>query len=292
MPKLPQPGPPTAGDEYSGTLLETEEEIRQALLANAQGRERNTSARPAAAYRPTARPPVALLTVYDDGQNDGEQIRIRSPRFIIGRTRGDFSIPLDSRISSRHVEITYQRVGEMSRWLVTDLQSRHGLFVRVRRAAMADKAEILVGNGRYRFELPQRGSAKKGDRPQDERADSATEGWSEPGDSKIAPSLTELIGSRIGNRVILTQPEYWIGTDAACQIPRAQDPFCEPKHAHLYRARLGAWYADHNKSRNGLWLRVPQIPVDAAIQFQIGEQRFRLEVPDVGGGHARPSANQ
>ena len=95
------------------------------------------------------RPPVAVLTVFDDGKTDGEIIRIRDHRFIIGRTEGDFCIPLDGRISARHVEITHQVVGGLHRWVVTDLQSTHGMFVRVSRTVLADKAEFLVGNGRY-----------------------------------------------------------------------------------------------------------------------------------------------
>ena len=57
-------------------------------------------------------------------------------------------------MSARHVEITHQLVGGLHRWVVTDLQSTHGMFVRVSRTALADKAEFLVGNGRYRFDAP------------------------------------------------------------------------------------------------------------------------------------------
>ena len=97
---------------------------------------------------------MAVLTVFDDGKTDGEMIRIRDHRFIIGRTEGDLCIPLDGRMSARHVEITHQLVGGLHRWVVTDLQSTHGMFVRVSRTVLADKAEFLVGNGRYRFDAP------------------------------------------------------------------------------------------------------------------------------------------
>ena len=102
--------------------------------------------------RPGRRSP--FLTVFDDGRTDGEVIRLREPRFHIGRTEGDLRIPLDGRMSARHVEITYQNVGGLHRWVVTDLQSTHGLYVRVSRTVLADKAEFLVGNGRYRFDAP------------------------------------------------------------------------------------------------------------------------------------------
>jgi hypothetical protein len=92
------------------------------------------------------------------------------------------------------------------------------------------------------------------------------------------PALTEVLGDRIGNRVVLVKPEYWIGSSANCFICRPDDPFCEPRHTRIYRTPKGHWFAEHNKSRNGLWLRMPQVSVETSLQFQIGEQRFRLKV--------------
>ena len=90
--------------------------------------------------------------------------------------------------------------------------------------------------------------------------------------------MTELIGNEIGNRMLLVKHEYWIGSDPSCPICRPDDPFCEPRHVRLYRAPKGAWHAEHNKTQNGLWLRMPQITVESVVQFQIGEQRFQLKV--------------
>jgi pSer/pThr/pTyr-binding forkhead associated (FHA) protein len=264
--------------EHSGTLLETDEDVRQALLANLKAAAPKVDERPAEPFRPTARPPLALLTVYDDGEAEGEVIRIRAPRFIIGRTHGDLRIPFDNRISSRHVEITHQLVGGAHRWVVTDLQSRHGLFVRVSRALLTDKAEILVGRGRYRLDAPsgdQPDATKNfGDRPDS----NDTHGLSEGAGAFRPPALTEVLGKDIGNRVLLVKREYWIGSNAVCEVCRSDDPFCEPRHARVYCDNKGQWFADHNKSRNGLWLRMSQVRAEATIQFQIGEQRFRLKV--------------
>jgi pSer/pThr/pTyr-binding forkhead associated (FHA) protein len=264
--------------EHSGTLLETDEEIRQAILGGFKGPAPRVETRPTAPFRPTARPPLALLTVCDDGEDDGEIIRIRTGRFIVGRTHGDLKIPFDHRMSSRHVEITHQLVGGSHRWVLTDLQSRHGLFVRVRRALLTDGAEFLVGRGRYRLDVPEpeREELRKdlAARPDS----SETHGLSEGAGSFRPPALTELLGKEIGNRVLLVKPEYWIGSDTVCAICRADDPYCEPRHARVYCDERAQWFADHNKSQNGLWLRMSQVKLDGAIQFQIGEQRFRLKV--------------
>ncbi len=285
--KPEQPGMPV---EHSGTLIETDDEIRQALLSEhkgalpQQGQAGAGIAPPApaagsaAAFRPTVRPPIALLTVFDDGKTAGEVIRIRSHRFIIGRTEGDFCIPLDNRMSARHVEITHQVVGGLHRWVVTDLQSTHGMFVRVSRTVLADKAEFLVGNGRYRFEAPVVDAGPTIDQMAGQPGFGATHGWDEGASAVRPPAVTELVGSDIGNRMLLVKNEYWIGSDPACPICRPDDPFCEPKHVRLYRGSRGSWHAEHHKTPNGLWLRMPQITVESLAQFQIGEQRFQLKV--------------
>jgi hypothetical protein len=289
------PGQPNFPVDRSQTVIETDEDIRQALLSGlkpAQPAVAPEPARPAevaapntvrpagagtSVFRPTVRPPVPILTVFDDGKTDGELIRVREPRFTIGRTEGDLRFPLDGRMSARHVEITHQVVGGLHRWVVTDLQSTHGMFVRVSKTHLADRAEILVGGGRYRFEQGQPDPGMTTDYPAAPNT-AATQGWSaEPGPFR-PPALTELLGREIGNRILLVKGEYWIGSEAGCAICRADDPFCEPKHVRVFRGARGGWQAEHNKTQNGLWLRMVQITVESMILFQIGEQRFKLKV--------------
>ena len=102
-------------------------------------------------FRPTGRPPVAVLTVCDDGKETGEKVRIRTARFVIGRTEGDLVLPHDELISARHLEIARHPAGAGDRWVITDLQSTNGFFVRISRGTLADGSELLVGGGRYRF---------------------------------------------------------------------------------------------------------------------------------------------
>ena len=286
-----QPNPPV---ERSGTLIETEDDIRQALQSGHKGRPPGPAvpaelspapappaqgaARPAVPFRPTVRPPVAVLTVFDDGKTDGEMIRIRDHRFTIGRTEGNLCIPLDGRISAKHVEITHQFVGGLHRWVVTDLQSMHGMFVRVSRTVLSDKAEFLVGNGRYRFDAPQADADQTADQAANAGNFSETQGLSDGPGQFRPPALTELLGKEIGNRALLVKNEYWIGSEPSCPICRPDDPFCEPRHVRIYRGgSRGGWHAEHHKTPNGLWLRMPQIMVESVAQFQIGEQRFQLK---------------
>ncbi len=236
----------------------------------------------ASPFRPTVRPAVPILTVFDDGKAEGETVRVRDPKFVIGRTEGQLQFPLDGRMSARHVEITLQSAGGKNRWVITDLQSTHGMFVRVTRVALVDKAEILVGNGRYRFDANQPDPGVTADElvesPGSGSGAGQTQGWSDGPGPFRPPALTELLGREIGNRALLVRPEYWIGSDPSCPIHRADDPFCEPQHVRVFRNPKGGWGAEHNKTQNGLWLRMPQIAVDAVVHFQVGEQRFRLKV--------------
>src|SRR5206468_9234612 len=92
LPRQPA-GQPHQAVERSSTVIETEEDVRQALLSGLKGRPEVPVSLPAAApappaqqqpapppiaarsaspFRPTARPPIALLTVFDDGRIDGE----------------------------------------------------------------------------------------------------------------------------------------------------------------------------------------------------------------------------
>jgi pSer/pThr/pTyr-binding forkhead associated (FHA) protein len=278
------PGPQNDTPERTGTVLETDEGIRRALLSGRKGQQQSVpveptpnAGRPASSFRPTIRPPTPTLTVFDDGRTDGAVIRLRQPKFTIGRTEGDLRFPMDGRMSARHVEITRQVVGGLQRWAVTDLQSTHGTFVRVSRTALADKAEFLVGNGRYRFDAGQPDRDVTADHVPRKPAPGETQGWADGPSSLRPPALTEVLGREIGSRVLLVKDEYWIGSEPTCAIWRPDDPFCEARHVRIFRGPRGGWYAEHNRTQNGIGLRMTQIMVDSTVQFQVGEQRFKLK---------------
>src|SRR5439155_19569987 len=58
-----------------------------------------------APYRPTQRPPMALLCILDDGSDEGEIVRLRADKYTLGRIEGDITIPHDALISARHAEL-------------------------------------------------------------------------------------------------------------------------------------------------------------------------------------------
>jgi pSer/pThr/pTyr-binding forkhead associated (FHA) protein len=225
--------------------------------------------------RPSQRPPMAVVCILDDGpiegrQIDGEWIRLRAESMVFGRAGGDVRIPHDGQISSEHAEIVREWTGSGWRWLLTDLGSTNGTFVRVGKTPLQHDSEILVGQGRYRFE--------SGGGPTEIYAPPESAGTMMPQPvasfRSLVPSLVEVAHGAPVNRFQLTAAEYLIGRDpAACAILRPDDPACDPRHARLYR-RGTHWYVKNEDSLNGLWLRGKSIPLSETCHFRLGEQRF------------------
>jgi pSer/pThr/pTyr-binding forkhead associated (FHA) protein len=278
------PGQPIS-EPVEGTRLESDEEIRQALQAR---RARLAAPAPAAqqgaqakapiiapvevepqAEQPVLRPPVALLCALDDGKADGEWVRLRADRTVIGRTEGDVRIPHDGAISGQHAELVRQRVASGYRWFLVDLKSTNGTFVRIGNTLLRHENELLIGTGRYRFEAAAAAAAPS----QASTAMQTTQAWSGAPIHALVSSLVEMGPAGPVRRINLTLPEYWIGRDAkSCPIARPDDVFV---NARLYRDVKGQWHIENNKSLNGLWLRIGEpMPLGCACQFRMGEQRF------------------
>ena len=193
----------------------------------------------AAIFRPTVRLAVAVLTVCDDGKLDGEVIRIRSPKFVIGRTEGDLKIPIDGRMSSRHVEITLQAAAERTGGLSPIFRARTvcscasaGPSWPIAPSSWSATAD--TASTRLRPRPTPRRPPSTNRTPQ---VSGETQGWADSASPFRPPAVTELVGNEIGNRMLLVKPEYWIGTDATCPICRSDDPFCEPRHVRLFRLK-------------------------------------------------------
>ena len=105
-----------------------------------------------ARFQPVQRPGIATLVVLDDGEEEGEILRIRRESFIIGRVQGDLVIPHDGNISGKHAEIVRRFEAGQWHWYLRDLQSTNGTFVRVAGGILRDGQEVMIGRSCYRFE--------------------------------------------------------------------------------------------------------------------------------------------
>jgi pSer/pThr/pTyr-binding forkhead associated (FHA) protein len=269
-----------------GTRLETEDDVRRALQMHrpaARGRLRVAKAAAAAddcprLFRPTLRPPTPILTVCDDGSEDGELIRVRKDRFVIGRTEGDLIIPHDTQISGRHAELRQSLVKEKHRWSLIDLHSTNGTYVRVGQAILEHGQEFVIGCTRFRFEnqptadsvLPKPTSA----------SEQSTRFWQPPASIGYSAAIVELTSAGEGARFLLDGPENWLGKDATCcQVVIPKDAVVSARHARIRRQDDGRWMLENNKSVNGVWLRVEQISFKGTCRFMLGEQKFTIQTP-------------
>ncbi len=217
-------------------------------------------------FRPTRRPPVPLLTVFDDGSEEGEQIRVRKEVFAIGRSEGDLVIAHDVQMSGRHAELRRSRHKDRYRWQLVDLKSTNGTYVRVGHAILRHGQEFIIGRTRYRFENPAAEAAAEAEPAV--KVAQTTQPWREGLSQSLLPVVVELLGEETGSRVKVTGREAWLGTDAAnCSIVLRDDPFAGAWHARIRLDDEGRWLIENNKSVNGVWLRIERLALKGTCHF-------------------------
>ena len=273
--------------QSSGTVLESAEEIRQAIQEarkppHSAGESPNESTdapqEPSATqpFRPRNRPPMAVLCVRFDEENEGQEIALFESPFVIGRVEGNLVIDHDSEISGRHAELI--RVFDNGRffWQLHDLKSTNGTFVRAAVALLKDQQEIFLGGRRYRFEI------KSPDDDADQKKSPATRKVQQApsrADQRPLANLVEVGDTGSEKRFAITSSEHWIGRDPRLCSIVLDDVMVSPRHARLYRDKQNRWLLANAKSLNGIWLRVSRIDLGNTAQFQLGEQRFSIRVP-------------
>ena len=224
-------------------------------------------------FRPVIRSAVPILTVIDDGSiDDGEQIRIRKDCFVIGRSSGDLTIPIDATMSSRHAEIRLTTSRGQREWTLHNLESVNGTFVRVGTAALAYDTIVLLGSRRFRLEKPAAGAS--------EVPDNDTVRIDQPADSgKDWPTLVESSGKPNALRFPLRSPKVTIGRKGSgCDI-QLDDPLVAAVHAELVADASGGWKLIGKVTRNGVWVSTPATTLTSYCFFQCGEQRFKFVIP-------------
>jgi len=233
-------------------------------------------------FRPSLRPPMGLLHVFDDGEDTGEVVRVRASSFVIGRVEGDLVIPHDGGISGRHAEIVRRVENGTTAWLLRDLNSTNGTFVRASTVILHHDQEVLIGGIGFRFTVPAQGYEAVDQHSAEWNATRKFEGLSRAGvvrpSSSPPPTLTEMAKSGQALSFSLTQGEHWLGRDPRQCSMVIEDPTVDPRHARIYRDDQDRWIMANERSRNGLWARVQEVALGKGGYFQCGEQRFLFKV--------------
>lgn len=230
-------------------------------------------------FRPSLRPPTAVVAPLLDDGNVGEIHVVRTSPYRFGRTDGNLVIPHDTLISGSHCELQRCSEGGKWHWYLKDLDSRNGTFVKVSRAPLRDGSMLLLGRHRYRFET---GSDKAPDT--DTVADPSTRAWAIPTSAdieRILPSLVRLSPEGTEeSRFVLSALELTVGSDPkTCQVVLADDPTIDSAHAKFYQDTSGRWHVDDLNSKNGSWFAIVEQRIDSNATIQIGEQRIQLRFP-------------
>ena len=207
-------------------------------------------------WRPGRRSAMALLHVVDDGRDSGETIRLRDDTLVIGRVTGGVKIPHDAFLDRHHARLDRLPGGS---WLLTDLGSTDGTWVRVMTAKLRPGTHLQIGGTRLVFRRDADGTSAFAPVGQGAAADSAP--------SFPCPPTPFLLGRA---------DALPVHADPSLPTLLLDDPFVSPVHAEVVAGR-GAWRIV-NRGLNGLWVRIEApVRLHAVAQFQCGDQRFVLE---------------
>jgi hypothetical protein len=224
------------------------------------------------AYRPSWRPPVAVLTVLDDGAAEaGEQFRLRRDVTVIGRSSGDIQIPNDPWVSARHAEIHRMPWQGGFQWHLRDCGSSNGTFVRCTRAILHETAVVILGARRFRLQNPLKA-------PMVEESDGTTRAL-KPVPQVVWPSLIEVTGEPNGLNVPLRRDVVTLGRAGAGVDVEIDDPLLAYRHATLKRQTDGTWLITAEPTRNGVWVSAATVALTSNCRFRCGEQQFWFVIP-------------
>jgi len=223
--------------------------------------------------RPLFRAAVPILTVLDDGSLEtGEDHRIRTDRFVIGRTEGDIRIPNDNAISFRHAEIRRTQNDGQAVWYLHDLDTSNGTFVRVNGGKIGSDTRLTLGVRRFRLKLPFADVAHQ-------QAEGTRELDSVSGSADIWPTLVESRESDASLAFPLQKAKVTIGRlGGGCDI-EIDDPHLASHHATLLQTAPGSWRIKAEESVNGTWVSLKKVRLTEHCFFRCGEQLFRFVIP-------------
>ncbi len=208
----------------------------------------NSGDRKVPTYRPSVRPPMAIVEWIYDGSLGSRRIPMLADRFTIGRKEGDIAVFHELWMSGRHAEIQRRKIGDTYRWFLVDLNSTNGTFIKTEAIVLTAGDELFLGRERYRF-INQ-------------------------------PPEVGLLHVTRGNaeKWLFNKTQEQIGASQTPMQCMVNDPFLSPVHATIFCGANGTWTVRDNNSVNGVWYRIREVELLNQSEFQLGEQRFRFYV--------------
>jgi pSer/pThr/pTyr-binding forkhead associated (FHA) protein len=217
----------------------------------------------AATFYPVHRPKTPTLFMMDDNQETAEAFRLRLPQTVIGRTRGDILVPNDAHVSERHVEIRRELVDNQYTWLLSDLRSTNGTYLRILKQFLDDGDCLLLGGRYFRFsqfdpEDPEENVGKFG----------LVEFAHPKNEQRRLFFLSKDQDNVIGNSQHDINGNEW------------EDKYLDGRHAKIVCDPDSHWSIEDLDSHNGTWVRVNSLKLEDGISFQLGGQRFTFSISE------------
>ncbi len=229
-------------------------------------------AQPIRPLRRIAYPRLIIRGDSDDAAS--EVIWLRTPLFTLGRAEGDLCFPVESLMSASHCRFKLVALANNQwAWVIEDLDSRHGTYMRCKETELTPGMEILIGGTRLRLH-GNRTLSKLTSNPH-------VDYFCAPAEQISGIDQLEVQSYSIthpANFLSLGPKRTEIGRLSHEAL--RSDPFLEPNHLVIERIAAATWKVKDRNSLNGLWVRINTAYVlTNSVQILAGEQRIDFELP-------------
>lgn len=240
--------------------------------------ERNTLEE-SAVFAPRRRPWYPQLIIVDDHSADsGELVRLRKDTFTLGRSGCDLSFPAEGLMSGTHAKVSLQEISTNHwDWVLEDLASRNGVFVRQNEFQLRPGNEFLIGGTKV-IVHGDRQLTRKSEEPIPFYA--AYEADAAQIRNRSELEICPYLFSQEATILPLPAKRMQLGRNGEGAISLAVDPFVEPLHALIQKTDSLSWKIVDQKSLNGIWVRIRRAVLSQTTSFILGEQRFRFTLFD------------
>jgi pSer/pThr/pTyr-binding forkhead associated (FHA) protein len=231
------------------------------------------------AFAPRRRPWYPHLIILDDHSSDsGEVVRFRKDAFTLGRVDCDLSFPAEALMSGTHAKVSLQEISPKHwDWVLEDLSSRNGVFVRQTEFPLRPGNEFLIGGTKV---IVHGDSQLARNAVEPIPSYSAYEAEAGQIRNRSELEICPYLFSQEATIVPLRAKRIQLGRNGEGAISLAVDPFVEPLHALIQKTDSHSWKIVDQKSLNGIWVRVRRAVLSQTTSFILGEQRFRFTLFD------------
>jgi len=222
--------------------------------------------------------PTRLVVVVEDG-SDGKAFELKGPVVAIGRTEGDIVLFDDPYVSPRHARIV-EREGK---WLVQDLHSTNGIYVRLRGRKTLESGDlILLGSQVLQFQLVSDEERQLGPANQH-----GTRVFGSKPMTRLARLDQRTVTGLVGDVHYIVREETILGRETG-DIVFTADAFLSRRHAAIRRepsssngsSANGAsrFHIEDLDSSNGTYVAISrETALEHGDRVRIGQHLFRFE---------------